>query len=70
MILWLKLDGKFMKKLMSMPTTGNSFHLVNIHLKSGLILKKVRIFEFRVVELRSGFRSLKEEDIEAIEPSE
>lgn len=70
MILWLKLDGKFMKKLMSMPTTGNSFHLVDIRLKNGGVLKNVKIFESRVIELRSGFRNLKEEDIEAIELSE
>ena len=69
MILWLKLDGKFMKKLMTLPTTGNSFHLVDIHLKNGNILKKVRIFESRVIELRSGFRNLKEEDILGIELS-
>ena len=70
MVLWLKLDGKFMRKLINLPITGNSFHLVDIHLKNGVILRKVRIFESRVVELRAGFRNLKEEDILDIELSE
>gem|GEM_PF-4391256 len=59
-----------MRKLINLPATGNSFHLVDIHLKNGNILKKVRVFESRVVELRAGFRNLKEEDISDIELSE
>lgn len=70
MVLWLKLNGDLRKKLLFLPNTGINFHLVDVLLKNGHILKRVRVFESRVMELPSGFRCLKEDDILAIEPSE
>ena len=70
MVLWLKLDGKLRKKLLSLPNTKIDFHVVNILLKNGNILKRVRVFESRVIELPCRFGNLKEDDILAIELSE
>ena len=69
MVLWLKLNGKLREKLLSLPATGPNFQLADILLKSGCVLKRIRIFESRLIELPSGFRSIKEEDILSIKLS-
>lgn len=69
MVLWLKLNGKLREKLLSLPATGPNFQLVDILLKNGRVLKRVRTFESRLIELPSEFRNIKEEDILSIKLS-
>ena len=69
MVLWLKLDGELREKLLSLPEIKPNVHLVDILLKNGRILKRIRVFESRLIELPSGSRNLKEDDILAIKLS-
>ncbi|MHB9019931.1 MAG: hypothetical protein ACYC3G_03635 [Minisyncoccota bacterium] len=70
MVLWLKLNGRLRKKLLSLPNNiGTDFQLVDILLKNGRILKRIRVCESRVVELPCGFRNLKESEILTIKLS-
>jgi hypothetical protein len=69
MVLWLNLEGELREKLLSLPETGPNLHVVDILLKTGRVLKRLRVLESRVMELPSGFRNLKEDEILAIKLS-
>ena len=69
MVLWLNLEGELREKLLSLPQTGPNLHVIDVLLKNGRVLKRLRVFESRVIELPSGFRNLKEDDISSIKLS-
>lgn len=69
MVLWLNLEGILREKLLSLPQTGPNLHVIDILLKNGRVLKKLRVLESRVIELPSGFRNLQENDILSIKLS-
>lgn len=75
MIIRLRPNGKLQKKLSSLPITGIgatvvAYHIIDAYLKDGRVIKRLKVFNFEIIELPNSVRCLKEYDISDIKLSE
>ncbi len=65
----LKLNKEWQEKLLILPELGMGYQIIDITLKDGRKIKKVKIFNAEILELPKEYRNISEKDIIRIELS-
>lgn len=68
-MLKLKSNGKWMKKLISLPESGMGYQVADITLKDGRIIKRLTVWNCKDVFLPPGYEKVCEKDISDIQIS-
>jgi hypothetical protein len=67
--MWVQLTKKkWLKKMASMPENGMGYHIVDVTLRDGRIIKKTRVLNGEVLQVPGTYNFL-EKDITDIKPS-